>query len=256
MKKICRKILRYLYYYSLSHITKPEYDVCILLNYWVYSKLHKVFPRRKHNFIIQILAKVQMLWNDVVYKHPYKYYYNICKPDMSITNEDWRKRKELYDNYVDYNDLRYLANLDQNKCTYDEKIEKILSLYGYFKDKCINNDHECPDVIKKYEEKDIVSELKKLSCQSKIDGRTVSIVENNFLSEHTEHANDLEDNLALDIASHITDVSNTQLVSENSGTGTKVTHTILGGAPVLLTASILYKVCIYFVTIYHYSTNL
>ncbi|GAB69902.1 CYIR protein, partial [Plasmodium cynomolgi strain B] len=52
------------------------------------------------------------------------------------------------------------------------------------------------------------------------------------------------------------DIYNTQLDSGDSGIGKKVTHSILGAAPVLLTATALYRVYIYFVIIYHYSTNL
>ncbi|GAB69834.1 hypothetical protein PCYB_005830, partial [Plasmodium cynomolgi strain B] len=210
MTLICKRILRYIHNHSLLHIPNSEYDGCILLNYWVYSILDRTFGSKNPNNVLPVFAILAQIWNYIVDKYRGNPQYIICEPDQNtIARRDWKQRKELYDNYG----------------------------------KCISDEYACPDVLKKYEEKKIVSEIKQLPCYSTIKGTSGS-TSGDDLSHETAgriemlpaSAVDLED-----IASYIADVSDTQLDSGNSGIGTKVTHSIFGAAPVLLTGTMLYR---------------
>ncbi|GAB69942.1 CYIR protein [Plasmodium cynomolgi strain B] len=158
---------------------------------------------------------------------------------------DWKNRKKLYDYYVDYDYLLYMAkNFDKDKCIYYNKIIEMISLYNSFKDLCKTHAKRCPDVFYKFPIENIEPVLEELQCYSKINGISDSISEATSSLQHIDNK-EVHEEPAEDIADHIIDdytvESDTQLDSGNSGIGKKFTHSILGAAPVLLTGTILYR---------------
>ncbi|GAB69471.1 hypothetical protein PCYB_002200 [Plasmodium cynomolgi strain B] len=261
MIKICKRILRYLDKNSLSDILNPKYDECILLNYWVYSRLFDIFRSNEGRVINSPFAALQRIWHEFIDTRLNRPLYKTCLPDsVTFMHRDWKYRKELYDYYVDYDYLLRMAkNYINKECTYLNKIKDMLSLYKSFEEVCKTRADICPKVFYKFNKNDIESAIKSLTCDDKIIGtsRTTSeeissLQVTDSLEVHPLRAEDIED----DDIGDFTVEFDTHLDSENSGIGTKVTNSILGAAPVLLTGTVLYRVCIYFVNIYHYSTNL
>ncbi|GAB69991.1 hypothetical protein PCYB_007400 [Plasmodium cynomolgi strain B] len=254
-------LLRYLDKNSLSNIPDPKYDECILLNYWVYSKIVKIFHSDKSSIIDNPFAALLRIWNEIIDNQPDKPSYIKCRPDSgTIMKHDWRKRKELYDYYVNYDTLFNTAQGYPQKCQeYYEKIKKMQNIFDYFEEHCEKYSHLCPEIYKDCKSYNPKSILEKIKCHATIIGTSGSISEDNSLLQgrgstevHPERADDFK----LHIIDAFTAQSDTHIDSGNSGIGTKVTHSILGAAPVLLTGTMLYRVCIYFVNIYHYSTNM
>ncbi|GAB69791.1 CYIR protein [Plasmodium cynomolgi strain B] len=244
---VCKKYLRFLdTCKTLSHLF-TDFDVSLLLNYWIYDKLKQIYGDESTNEIDIAFAYLQWKWGYYDYKQQNNPYYIKCKPDPSkINHEDWKNRKKLYDYYVDYDYLLSMAKIKNKiECTYYNKLKDMISLYESFKEVCESETDNCPEVFFKCQEKNIESAIKSLTCDAKIMGT-------NPIEVHSQRAEDIED----DNIDDFTVEFDTHLNSENSGIGTKVTHSILGVAPVLLTATVLYRVCIYFVNIYHYSANL
>ncbi|GAB69828.1 CYIR protein, partial [Plasmodium cynomolgi strain B] len=255
------KIIRNLNDYALWDNSNAKYDVCKLLNYWVYSRLVRIWGSDKPSIITTPLAALHRVWNEFLKKSSNTSLNNKCIPDMGLAvQHNWQDRKKLYDYYVDYDYLLYMAkNYDKDECTYYYKINEMIPLYNFYKDLCSTHRERCPDVFYEFPVENIESELTDLQCYSKFNGingpileatSSLQLVDNK--GEHEKPAEDISDYIIDDY----TVESNTQLDSGNSGIGKKVTHSILGAAPVLLTGTVLYRVCIYFVNIYHYSTNL
>ncbi|GAB69712.1 CYIR protein [Plasmodium cynomolgi strain B] len=239
---ICKMFITYLLQYALSKISNSNYDQCILLNYWIYTKLYNIFGSKNLPTILDVFAKYEQIWYEIVEKHLDKSQYKKCTPDHStIGKRDWEKRKKLYDYYVDYDYLLSMAKIKNKiECTYYNKLNEMISLYESFKDVCEPKTDNCPDVFYKCRDKNIESAIKELTCDAEI------------IEVHPQRADDVEGENIDDFTVEF----DTHLDSENSGIGTKVTHSILGAAPVLLTGTVLYRVCTYFVKIYHYVTNL
>ncbi|GAB69746.1 hypothetical protein PCYB_004950 [Plasmodium cynomolgi strain B] len=212
------------------------------------------------NIYEKVNNTLQVLWNDVVKEQRDKFHNNICKPDhTTIGRIDWRKRKELHDYYVDYGYLFDMAKINNDKCKeYYGKIKKIIEEYESFEKKCSTRTDECPEFIYELQKKIKQNKPENLPCHEEINSNSVPILEGNSslqIKGHTEVHQKPEDDIELDIIDNLTFESDNQLGSGSSGIGTKVTHSILGGAPVLLTATMLYRVCRYFVNLYYYSTN-
>ncbi|GAB69781.1 CYIR protein [Plasmodium cynomolgi strain B] len=141
--------------YSLWHFPKSEHDKCILLNYWVYSKLDGIFSLNNLSVILLAFAPLQQIWNDMVETLSRDPRYKICWPDsVTIMQKDWKKKKELYDYYVDYDYLLRMAQIHKNnECKYYNKLKEMLSLYETFEKVCEPKGDSCPDVFYKCQKK-------------------------------------------------------------------------------------------------------
>ncbi|SCA59655.1 Plasmodium vivax Vir protein, putative [Plasmodium vivax] len=160
MTPICVKYLRFLDDSELWSDSSFEYDVSILLNYWLYDKIAAIYGITDIATISIDFSALQMVWDHFMESRKRKPYNEKFKPNTDIFyEEDWEKRRKLYEYYVNYDEL-----------------------FGI--------DMEGPLVT--------------------TGGPTAE--------------------------------SNTQLESENFEIGKKVSHTVLGAAPVLLTATMLYRV--------------
>ncbi|CAG9485555.1 unnamed protein product [Plasmodium vivax] len=204
MMPICKKYLRFLDFSEVWGSISTKYDVSLLLNYWLSDKIAAIHGFTNIDKIRIDFAALQMVW----------YYFK-------------ENRIQLF----------------PEKCEeYYEKIKEMISVYKFFEDKCSSKAYKCPDVFDKCKDKNIESSLEDLSCHAIIKARSASILE----GESTDQPRDVEQRplgpadgpqLQLDQAD-----SYTQELTETSGFRKKVTHSVLGAAPVLLTATMLYRV--------------
>ncbi|CAI7718376.1 PIR protein [Plasmodium vivax] len=238
IKKICKKFLRFIEKSSLWNIQDSSYDVCLQVNYWLYDKLASILGSSNTDNIEITFGSFQLVGKYNMNTRARITYNERCKPDFEIFEEDnWDKRKELYEHYINYDTLFSMAQGYSPICEeYYGKIQEMISVYKFFEEKCNQDGYKCPDVFNKCKEKNIVSALEKLPCHETMKAKSVPTSEDGSSHHPPRPAEG-----SLVHAGGPTAESNTQLESEDSGIGKKVTHTVLGAAPVLLTATALYR---------------
>ncbi|SCA60401.1 VIR protein [Plasmodium vivax] len=162
LKILCKRLVKYLKteYIPFDKSTHA-YDECILLNYWVYSRLVNILGSEVASTIAHPFAILQQIWNDIVDKSSDNSRNNICKPDDTIIlHEDWRKRQELYDYYVNYSTIEKTIPIFVQACPeYWTYVERHNSLFEYFNRRCSEKNYKCPefyDKCKKYDPKDVL----------------------------------------------------------------------------------------------------
>ncbi|SBT51581.1 PIR Superfamily Protein [Plasmodium ovale wallikeri] len=238
VKTICKKFLRYLEKSPLWNVSDPGYDVCLLLNFWVYDKLNHIFrDKDKRNIAF---ANFQTFFRDNIEKPTSKSRNSKCTDKFEIlSKDDWEKRKELYDYYIDYDTNKSTFNFFGEQCKeYYEYIEGKKELYKHFGRLCISNSSECPDFYNdcmKYNP-DLV--LPKMSCHVKM------VAAKNALATHETSDQGMQDGphpYGSDLSGHSARSSEAGMIQENSDIGTKVGKSVLGIAPIALTASALYR---------------
>ncbi|SBT84591.1 PIR protein [Plasmodium ovale] len=236
-KQICEKILRYLDKYASSIDDKTEYDVCILLNYWIYDELADIFGAQyisdKFDFAF---SSLQYIWNYPNAELKKTSYYNKCKPNFDIFKPvDWKERRKLYEYYVDYKTIFDTAKSYDKTCmVYYKKIEEKKELYEHFDDLCHSKPNECPISYDNYNMYSPTSVLPTLTCPYQIKPPQVAEAASQALSAHHNLAQEEE-------TGPRPYNSDTELTQQNSDIGTKVGKSVLGIAPIALTASALYK---------------
>ncbi|KMZ88900.1 hypothetical protein PVBG_05829 [Plasmodium vivax Brazil I] len=235
MNKLCKKVLKYLDQSKEWKENENGYDECVLFNYWIYDQLAGYFSDDLSNIKIAF-SGLQLIWEYLTDNSNNSSFYKKCKPMFKkiLDHDDWKQRKLLYDYYVDYDTLYGIARGFPDKCEeYYGKIQKMVSVYKYFEEKCSQTGtYSCPDFFYKCREKNIESELEKLSCHDRIKGRTVS---------NSEDSNSHQSTGPEGRAQVPAPEASTQIESGDSGIGEKVTNSVLGAAPVLLTATALYR---------------
>ncbi|SBT54858.1 PIR Superfamily Protein [Plasmodium ovale wallikeri] len=220
MRNVCKKILKYLEQSEKWKKNVSEYDECILLNYWVYDKLAYYFGAGQTLDMKNAFGSLQLIWGYLVDDSKKPNYYNKCKPLFReiLDYSDWKRRKELYDYYVDFKTLYGTARDYSEKCEeYYKKIEAKKSLYDHFGDSCLNNNYDCPELYKKCES---------YTAPAEASARALS------LQQSQGHGHVLQS------GPH---PPGTVFTEQNSDIGKKVGQSALGVAPVLLTATALYK---------------
>ncbi|SBT00015.1 PIR Superfamily Protein [Plasmodium ovale curtisi] len=246
VKEICKKYLRYLYkHVNVWNSVNSGYDVCILLNYWIYDKLTDLFGSNETSDINFAFGSFQFLWN-----YSTGFLNTIsnsekCKPNFDLfKHHDWKKRKELYDYYVNYNMAYSTANNYDEKCeAYYKYIEGKASLYQHFENICASNNSSCPDIYDKCLAYNPNSVLRTIKCHDKIiTQRALAAAAAKASSSHNPAQQEQESGPGATAAfSRLATDSGTVLSQENANIGTKVGHSVLGVAPVLLTATALYR---------------
>ncbi|KMZ94041.1 hypothetical protein PVMG_02267 [Plasmodium vivax Mauritania I] len=246
---ICEKYLRFLDKSKEWSRFFSVYDVSLLLNYWLYDKVTHIYGTTRNDLIDFAFAALQMIWDRFDSNRREESYYINCKPDHSkVKHEDWKNRKKLYDYYVDFDTLFGTSSMYDNKCKeYYENFKEMISIYKYFDGKCSHGENNCPEFFYKFKNKNPLSKLEKLSCYTEMDQQKTaaaevrpsrsgdslhSLVPKPGLSSH-EVDGGLQDSAG--------STQDRQLSLETSGIGKKVTHSVLGAAPVLLTATALYR---------------
>ncbi|SBT01161.1 PIR Superfamily Protein [Plasmodium ovale curtisi] len=204
-KQICKKILRYLDKYPVYNDEKYGFDS---------------YPNDK-------LQKTK--------------YYKKCEPNFDIFKHvDWKKIRELYEYYVDYTTLFGLAQSFDDKCEYYKKIETKKTLYKHFDYACLSNESNCPEIYEKCRYYNPEKVLSGLSCHTKMEEKKFALKAS---SSHNTPGKEQEtgDHGPRPGFPVVGTGSDKEMTQENSEIGTKIGHSVLGVAPVLLTATALYR---------------
>ncbi|SCA60806.1 Plasmodium vivax Vir protein, putative [Plasmodium vivax] len=243
--QICKKYLRFLDTSKEWIGLFSVYDVSLLLNYWLYEKLIGIYGEENNEDIILGFTDLQMKWGYPQSKRYYESYYQKCKPKLSIVNhKDWKNRKELYDYYVDFNHLYNMAKFRDEKCEHYNKIKEKSSLYDHFAPLCESKGDDCPDFYEKCEPYNPKNVLHELRCHAEMQAAPARALHPSPDTRDTE-AQTLQSDGPRDYSQFQPPVESTQdthSTSQSSDIKTKVTNSVLGAAPVLLTATMLYRV--------------
>ncbi|SBT56003.1 PIR Superfamily Protein [Plasmodium ovale wallikeri] len=229
---ICKKFLRFLEKSTAWNIENSRYDVSILLNYWIYDKLTDIYGDKNDKEISFGFAALQYAWEYHNYNPKNQLYHQKYKPDLNMVNhDDWKKRKELYDYCINYDLIVPLCrSYDQTCMEYYEYIEKKGPLYEEYEKICIPGESKCPHFYEKCRDYNPKSFLSELPCHSKIVANKSAAAKAG--TQH--HPSGPEQGFGPQTFSMVS-------TSETSEIGTKVGHSVLGVAPVLLTATALYR---------------
>ncbi|SCA59731.1 VIR protein [Plasmodium vivax] len=171
IKKICLRLLKYLENNSFSRNNDNEYIYCLLLNYWVFSSLNILLYSKHSSKIVPAFAEIVLTWyNFIDYK--LKERENItCKPISNIpAYDDWKKRKELYEYYLDYYPVSLTVKNYPVRCNeFYKYVESKKNLYEHFKKRCPPNDTErCPEFYAQCLQYEPDKVLQHLSCHTNI----------------------------------------------------------------------------------------
>ncbi|VUZ99811.1 PIR protein [Plasmodium vivax] len=178
VKIVCATVLKYLEtkYSKLDH-TNDAYDSCKLLNYWAYKRLNIVLHSNDSNYINRAHGDILLKWNDFnehKLNNPDK---KTCKPMGNIVAyNDFEKRKELYDYYVDYSTIiQYLKYYPQLCNNFYKYVKSKKPLYTYFKERCTRKDiNMCPEFFDQYEKYDPDKVLPHSDCKGVIMQETAT----------------------------------------------------------------------------------
>ncbi|KNA02257.1 hypothetical protein PVNG_04488 [Plasmodium vivax North Korean] len=259
MIPICKKYLRFLDTSKEWIELFSAYDVSLLINYWIYEKLIRIYGDKESNDFIMGFSDLQMMWGYFDYGRKRETYYKKCWPDPSkFIHDDWEKRKELYNYYVDSNYLFMMANVNDDKCKYYKIIEGKKSLYEHFESECLPPKKNCPNFYDQCKPHNPKYVLPNLHCYAEMQKAA-----SETLLQSPDTGNDLaqkqqlepgDDNPQFERAAAST--QDAQSISQSYDIRTKVANSVLGTAPVLFTATMLYRVYTHSINIYHYSINL
>ncbi|SCA48145.1 PIR protein [Plasmodium ovale] len=232
MKKICEKYLRYLESCEVLNNKNFSYDVSKFMNYWLYDKIINIYGKENTTEIETAFGALQLIWRYPKYNPKLSSLNENCKPNLSMVDHyDWKNRKELYDYCVNYEfiapECKFYPEGCKQHCDY---IEKKSNLYEHFEKLCNPKSSDCPefyDNCKDYNPKVVLGILK---CPEKITAPKASFQEDSAMHRPQEQG------LRTSARSH-----DTEPKPETSNIGTKVGHSVLGVAPVLLSATALYR---------------
>ncbi|SBT02465.1 PIR Superfamily Protein [Plasmodium ovale curtisi] len=244
MIKICEKYLRYLEDCELLNNQSFGYDVSILFNYWLYDKLTNIYGSNNDSKISLGFANLQYLWTYENYSKINESDYKKCKPDLKMVNhQDWEKRKQLYDYCVNYDYIEQVCTYFSDNCEEHCKyINGRTELYKHFESLCNPKGSDCPEFYDKCKNYNPSIVLNTLKCHEKMKTERDPDLENAALGDSPGKVLESGPGAAGPLLSGIDGGSHdTYSTSETSQIGTKVGHSILGIAPVLVTASALYR---------------
>ncbi|SBT01339.1 PIR protein [Plasmodium ovale] len=238
MKTVCKHFVRHLEKSTVWDVPNPQYDFCLLLNYWIYDRLTHIFVDKETSKLV--FSNFQYIWNypeDFVKKRiSYK---QKCKHNFDIyEHEDWEKRKEFYDYCIDYDTLKGLVNFSNDKCKdFYEYIKKKEELYKNFQHICSTESTECPIFYKECEKNDPKLLLSKLHCRQEMDQKKAAAHGSPLQPEPASGLRSLDSELL----GNESGSPKTETTSHTPQIGRTVGHSVLGVAPVLLTATALYR---------------
>lgn len=91
VKENCKKYLRYFDKSQALNVAKPKYDICILLNYWIYGKLTKIFGAKDTSDNINIaFGNLQYMCSKLCYYPSNMEHRNKYKPKFETVNhQNW-----------------------------------------------------------------------------------------------------------------------------------------------------------------------
>ncbi|KMZ89592.1 hypothetical protein PVBG_03313 [Plasmodium vivax Brazil I] len=254
LRRYCAVVLNYLEnIYKKSEKQNWAYDDCLLLNYWIFGKIYEQQNDLTKSAIS--FGELQILWYRLVEDTTRISSNNKCEPHSIIaTQNDWRKRKELYDYCVDYDTLQQIiTNYDTLKDMnpyydkYCKQIYKYLKekdkLYKEYKENCFTSEPKnCPDFFTKCANKDPTILLNKLSCSEEMQ-------RNEALSSKKEGPATTETDPGLTaVASSLP--TDSQISHEGTNPVTNTGNVLLGVVVTSMTSGALYKVKTDFIITY------
>ncbi|SCA59588.1 Plasmodium vivax Vir protein, putative [Plasmodium vivax] len=250
LKKICKKYITYLETSKELKLGKPDYNVCIPLNYWLYDKLTEIFVDENNLDNIRLaFGNLQLVWSKL-YLYSRRTNHNKCKPEFETDNhEDWKNRKELYDYYVDYKELSFQAQLYDHKCMYYEEIKERQKLFDYFNRICYSSTNKCPQFYYDFKSYNIQNVISTLRCHKQVEQEKSAALapekdtKEGPLHEPAETKTQLTTFGVRPGETNRNDGSHiTHSTPQISGIVKKVSESVLFTAPVLLTTTALYRV--------------
>ncbi|CAI7724098.1 Plasmodium vivax Vir protein, putative [Plasmodium vivax] len=236
LRRPCALLFKYLVNsYKKSEKEKPAYDDCILLNYWIYGKIyeqHKDISERARSY-----GELQIIWNILIQDKSQAQYNKICKPDILIaTQEDWKKRKELYDYFVDYDTIKGMNHFYDKYCkeiyNYLKDMDVLYKEYSEHCSKTYNN--KCPEFFSKCKNKDPNNLLRQLSCYAEMQSKeALSAKEDKRLESSETDPGPTEAKASLPL--------NSQVPRDGTNPVTNSGHVLLGVVVTSMTSGALYK---------------
>ncbi|SBS99003.1 PIR protein [Plasmodium ovale] len=238
VKTLCKKVLRYLEKSPVWSVQESVYDTCLLLNFWIYDKLTQIFFNKEKKDIA--FGNFQTLLKNHSENQKNISADKKCTDKFHILNKvDWKHRKELYDYYIDFNTIKPMIQFYGSECkNYYKYVEGKKHLYEYFDSKCKYKPKECPHFYEQCKNYNPDVVLRNFPCHVQIEAAKNAL--------NTEETSDqgLPDGPrphGFDLSRHEASSSEAGMTQENSDIGTKVGRSVLGVAPIALTASALYK---------------
>ncbi|VUZ99661.1 PIR protein [Plasmodium vivax] len=235
LKNICAQMLSYLKTkYSNPNNQNDQYDVCTLLNYWVYNRIDMAYGYKNDFKVIHAFGKLQPIWYDYIDKKLGNANRNICEPIPDIpAQRDWKQRRELIDYCSDVNDLRKITVSHPNTCNnYYEYIKSKTELYKQYEKLCDSgNKDRCPDFFDKCREYDPEKVLHSLNCHTQMQKLMYSTAK--AINEDGENPKSPVSEADSDDFS--------QLQRKNTPTVTKAGNVLLGVVITSMTSGALYK---------------
>ncbi|EDL42638.1 variable surface protein Vir4, putative [Plasmodium vivax] len=171
LKILCEQLVKYLIStYIILNKEKLKYDPCILLNYWVYNRLVNIFGTDDISVINPSWSDLVLIWNDIVYKPSYEFKNNKCVPDDSIvTQNDWRKRKRLYEYCVNYDTIKKtIPNFGKACPEYWSYVKSHTSVFEYFEKYCSEKKYQCPKFYDECKQHDPKKVLETFDCHNQM----------------------------------------------------------------------------------------
>ncbi|KMZ94650.1 hypothetical protein PVMG_02539 [Plasmodium vivax Mauritania I] len=236
VKKICKQTLSYLKTkYSKPDNQNDKYDVCNLLNYWVYSRLDMTYAFKNDFNVFQAHGNLIQKWYDFIDHKLNRTNPNICKPIPNIPAQpDWKERKELLNYCVDVDELRSIANTFPLECNkYYRYIKSKTELYKQYERVCASgNKDKCPDFFKTCEVYDPEKVLRTLKCHTEMEGTKAAASEKAI----TEDGENPEQPVSVALSVGNPHLNGKPQSVENVG------HIFLGVVATTMTSGALYRV--------------
>ncbi|SCO66331.1 VIR protein [Plasmodium vivax] len=254
--KLCEQVLKYLKTNdSTLNNQANDYDLCKLLNYWVYNRLFEILGSNENSYVYIAFGQLSRIWTTFVDVNLKKNNLNTCRPMNEIVNHfNWEKRKELYDYQVNYASLRKLVDYYDVKCIkYYDYIEKIADLYKYFDEHCSSNDSRiCPVFYKDIKQYDPNNFIRNLPCYNQMQeekaAAAAAAAKKKAVPENPETRTTLQGRASSDTGPHSENPTNgmitpdsSQLMRDNSHSAIKPGDVLLGVVVTSMTSGFLYK---------------
>ncbi|CAG9480085.1 unnamed protein product [Plasmodium vivax] len=233
VRNICATILNYLETtYSASNHTDDAYDVCKLLNYWVFSRLSEIYVSGDTSTAKDAFNTLERIWNRFIQDKKHELHIKICQPDRVFIYDDWKQRKELYDYYVDIDPIFKIAKFIPKDCDqYYKYVKYKKKIYDQYDEYCKKHIYlKCPfffEKCKNYNPQDILLEL---PCYSEMVKKELAQQQ----ASQAQLANLLPEAPPLPL-------SNPEIPDPNTSTGTKAGNAFLGVVVTSMTSGALYK---------------
>ncbi|SCA59684.1 VIR protein [Plasmodium vivax] len=240
VKIVCARLLKYLETNKNSKNEDNEYNICILLNYWVYNRLSLILQSKPSSYIYQAFGEIGNIWSSFIEDKLKDVEKETCKHMHNIVNHyDWKKRKGLYDYCVNIDALKEIVLRYPRICNdVHEYIEDKAHLYEHFRNKCpSDNENICPKFYEKCKHYDPKDVLPLLSCHERIiRERPATVPRPQITDERGSGKEALKDFPSPDMRS-----ASAQNLSENSYAVGKFGDVFLGVVATTMTAGGLYK---------------